>query len=590
MRRRTLAVSVCLVLAAVLFTALMLLPASDASASVCMKKPAADMVLINGNVITVDNRFSIKEAVAVRDNKIIAVGSTKQIQQWIGRSTEVIDLKGATLLPGINDSHAHVASYGLSMQELDVSYPGCQSVEDVAALVAAKVATVEDGTWIRGSGWNEAYFPGYVEPTKEDLDPVSLDNPVILTHFSGHSIWVNSAALEAAGIDKDTVPPQGGEIVKDPITGEPTGVLRENATDLVYEHVPPYTREEQKQGILEGIHEMTINGITSLTEPGIYSGGDTMSLYKELYAEGALKARMAVLVGMGDDFAEFKANLDAYTPPVGFDRTWLQFPGVKIFADGIPPTRTAWMWTTYWADRNTPLDPEFFGSLVIDAPTPEEKYKQLVDMICYAYGKGYQVVVHATGSRACTSVVDGLAKARKMYPWIRDPRPVIIHAELLLPDDCKRLAKLGGGTNMQPFIVKINADSAADIVGPVVAPYGFPSRTMIDAGVKVMYSSDANVTYPNWRSGVQQAILREGFSGYVNGPDQIVTRAEAIRAYTINGAWQDHMEKLKGSIEVGKLADFCVLRDNILTVDAHAIEFIPVLMTILDGKIIYDAR
>jgi predicted amidohydrolase YtcJ len=576
-----------LLLAAALVLVLMLLttPSAGAHKRCDTGRPFADLVLFNGKVITVDKDFSIKQAVAVRGDKIIAVGTTRHVKQWIGPRTEVIDLKGKTLLPGVNDSHAHVAWTGLAMSSLNVSYPGVQSIADVAAMVEAKVATVAPGTWIRGEGWNEAYFPdgqgGYIEPTKWDLDPVSPANPVILTHFSGHSIWVNSAALAEAGITAATPDPVGGIIVRD-ASGEPTGVLRENAMDLVTRVVPEYTREEQKTALLNAIHEMNINGITSMTEPGVTPDSVTMSLYKELYAEKALKARMSVLVSMGDDFAEFKANVDAYTSPQGYQRKWLQFPGIKIFADGIPPTKTAWMWTPYVGGG--------YGSLVIDAPTDQEKYDQLLDMIAYGQGKGYQVAVHATGSRACTATVDGYAKARQMHPGVQDRRHYIIHSELLQPEDCERAAKLGVGANMQPFIVKINADSAADIVGPEVAPYGFPSRTMIDAGMRIMYSSDSNVTYPNWRSGVQQAILREGFSGKVNGPEQRVTREEAIRAYTINGAWQDHMDKKKGSIEIGKLADFCVLGEDILTVDAHAIENIPVLMTILGGEVIYDVR
>jgi predicted amidohydrolase YtcJ len=567
---------------------------------------SADMVLINGKILTVDKHFLVEQAIAVKDGKFLMVGSNHQVKHLIGRKTKIIDLQGKTVLPGANDSHGHATSWGAAQPpvSLVLGYPTVTSVADIQASLAARVAEVPVGQWIRGAGWDPAFLtdckpPLYSPDTclyKEQLDAVSPNNPVIFTDFSYHNIWVNSLALELADIDKDTPNPPGGTIQKDPATGEPTGILRElSAIGLLGQVVPLFTKEELRESLLIGMKEMAKNGITSYTEAALGPGGDTygggvlgdmvIDVYKDLYSEGKLTARVSILLLFGEygagGYDGLKEGIDTYDWPKGYDPKWLRFPGVKVFADGIPPTKTSWLWDEYVGGG--------FGSLTIAGATDEEKVEQLTKMIEYGHKKGFQVPVHATGDRAITTAVDAFVSAMKKFRWNRDPRHYIIHGDLIRPEDAQKLAKIRGGVNMQPYIQFLIADIEPAIIGPERAAYEWPFKTALDSGARLMFSSDLGVTYPNWRRGVQSAITREGFSGVVSGPDQIISREDAIRSYTITGAWQDKMEKVKGSIEKGKLADFCILDGDIMTAEAHTLGNISVVMTVVGGKVVYDA-
>jgi predicted amidohydrolase YtcJ len=550
------------------------------------RSDSADLVLLNGKIITVDKNFSIKEAVAVKDGEVVFVGKAAGIRKFIGPETRSIDLQGGAVMPGINDSHVHVDSLGLSMPPfaLNLNFPVVKSIAHIAAAVAAKAVALPAGSWIRGNGYNPPYLAECQadparEPTRWDLDSVSPVNAVALWDFSHHNLWANSKALEMAGITRDTLDPPGGIIVKD-AKGEPIGILREAATALVETVLPRLTREEVKDTLLVGIREMNLNGITSFTQPQLEPNGDLVAIYQELFNEGRLTARVTGMILFGRDFKELKTNLDMWKAPAGLDRTWLQFSQIKIMADGIPPTKTAWMCSPYVGGG--------YGSLTINAPTDGEKSDNLLQMIQYGHAKRWQIGVHGTGDRTISTILDGYESAQRLYPWQKNKRHYIIHDEMINAADIRRSVRLQVAAAMQPYIHKLNADSAASIVGPELAPRDWPFGSVLKAGGKLTFSSDAAATYPDWRKGVQAAVLREGFSGTVNGPDECISREEAIRAYTINGAWQDHMESVKGSIEPGKVADLCVLDRDILTVPSHEIGDISVLMTIVGGKIVCE--
>jgi predicted amidohydrolase YtcJ len=563
--------------------------------------PLADLVLMNGKVVTVDKIFSIKEAVAVKGDRIRAVGTNGAIRCYISEGTKIIDLKGKTVLPGINDSHGHATSFGAALPPISLvlGYPTVHSIADIQAALAARVAEVPEGHWIRGQGWDPAFIDDCagIENeclNKSQLDLVSPNNPVIFIDFSYHNCWVNSKALELAGIDRNTPDPPGGVIERDS-EGNPTGIFRElSALGLVMKAVPLFTKEELREACLTAMKEMNKNGITSYTEAALGPGGDTynggvlgekvIEVYKDLYHEDKLTARISILLLFGEygagDYESLKNGVETYDWPEGYDPKWLRFPGIKIFADGIPPTKTAWMWDEYIGGG--------YGSLTIPGATDEEKVEELTKMIVYGHSMGFQVPVHATGDRAISTVVDAYEEAMRQYPSF-DRRHYVIHGDFISPEDCSRLASMGFGVNMQPYIQTIIADIEPFVVGPERAAYEWPFKTALDAGIPLTFSSDLGVTYPNWRQGVQSAITREGVSGVVSGYDEIIGRKEAIRAYTINGAWQDFMENEKGSIEPGKLADFCVLDRDIMTAEAHTIGNINVVMTIVGGKIVYDA-
>jgi predicted amidohydrolase YtcJ len=564
----------------------------------------ADLVITNAKIITVDGDFNIKEAVAVKDGKILAVGSDSEVKDYVSSDTRVLDLKGKPILPGINETHLHAPFFGATRPplSLDLTYPNIKSIPDIVEALRQKVAEVKPGEWIRGFGWDQGSLEECINdpsklPRKSDIDPVSPDNPVAFSDFSGHTLLINSKALEIAGITKNTPDPDSGELERESQTGEPTGILKElGAQALVSNSVPLLTREEKKQALLTALEHFKANGITSFTDAAIGPGGEAyvygvmsgefVNIYKELLEEGQLTARASVLLLMGDYGAltleDLKSNIETFKVPTDLDNSWLNFPGIKIFADGIPLTYTSWMNEDYVSGDAG------HGTSVIPGKTDQEQRDNLIEMIEYVHSKGYQIGVHATGDRAIDVAVDGFAQAFEKQPG-KDLRHYIIHGDFISADKAKTLAKYNCGIAMQPFIGAMIADFEPTVVGEERAAYEWPTRTVLDAGVNLTSNSDAPITYPNWRMGVQAAMLREGLvSGKVSGPEECITVEEAIRSYTINGAWQDHMEDVKGSIEVGKVADFCVIGDDILTVDPHKIGEIPVLLTIVGGKIVYD--
>lgn len=570
------------------------------------KKTSADLVLKNANIITVDEKFSIQEAVAVSEGKILAVGSNNAVAGFITPLTRVLDLDGKTVLPGINDSHMHGPFFGATRPplSLDLTYPAVGSIADMVRLLEEKTAQVEPGEWIRGFGWDQSTLeecrndPAKL-PRKSDIDQVSPDHPVVFTDFSGHTLLANSCALKLAGITTETPDPKSGEIERDPATAEPTGIFKElGAQSLVAGHVPLLTREEKKQSVITTLEHLAANGVTSYTDAAIGPGGDTYlygvmssefcDIYKELLEEGQMTARVTVLILLGSygalSLEDIRQNLKTFDFPESPENKWLNFPGLKIFADGIPLTYTSWMNEAYVSGDAG------HGSSVIPGDTDREQADNLMAMIDYVHSKGYQMGIHATGDRAIDAAVHGLVRAAEKNPG-NDLRHYIIHADFISAEKARLLSRHNFGVSMQPFIQAMICDFEPAVVGAERAAKEFPLKTVVSAGIPLTNSSDAPVTYPNWRMGIQAAVLRKGLvSGKISGPDECLTVEEAIRTYTINGAWQDHMEDIKGSVEPGKVADFCVIDRNILTTPPEEIGTIEVLMTFVDGKQVFEKK
>ncbi|WP_369293347.1 MULTISPECIES: amidohydrolase [Streptomyces] len=562
----------------------------------------ADLVFVGGRVVTVDAEFSVAEALAVTGPVISAVGSREDVAPYVGPDTRVVDLKGATLLPGINDSHLHGAAFGMSSPplSLDLSHPAVTSLADVGEAVREAVGRVPAGQWITGHGWDTGYLDECVAdpsrlPSRTDLDAVSPDHPVVLYSFSGHATWVNSKALELIGVDRDTVAPPGGAIVTDG-AGEPTGLLHEGAQALVQNALPPLSRQERADAIRSTLTTLAGLGVTSYTEPGLGPGGDgimrgtmgteTLDVYRELLAAGELTARVGVLLlptGMASTSEEFARNLDALDasdPAGGADPRRLAVHGVKIFADGIVPNKTAWMHEPYVGGG--------CGSLCVGGEIDDERVAEIRAMVRHAHAAGHQLGVHATGDRAIDTVADAFAEAAAALPR-PDARHYVIHGDFLTAHSMKVLAAHDYGVNMNPTIKWTVADMEEEFVGAGRAAYAWPYRDAIDAGVRVASGSDAPVTLPDWRQGVATMVLRESkAAGRVSGPEQRIALAEAIRTYTVVAAWQDFADDWKGSLEPGKAADLCVVDGDLLGADPHAIPEMPVVLTVMDGRIVHD--
>jgi predicted amidohydrolase YtcJ len=541
-----------------------------------------DLVMFNGNVITTDNDFSIAEAVATKDDKIVGVGSNTDIKKLAGGKTDLMDLKGATVLPGINDAHIHLNGFGMQRPPMivDLGYPTIKSIADMKDATANKAAEVESGKWISGWGWDRGFLEeikGKPElwPTRHDIDPVTPDNPVAYTDFSGHVCLVNSKALELAMITKDTPDPEGGIIQKD-ASGEPTGILFERAAEAMRTLMPPPSEGEQRAGIINGMAEINSLGICSVTEPGL--SAEQIGIYTDLYNQEKLSVRVNCMVMGGPSLEAVEAILGYVGTSTGFGNNWLRISGLKLLADGIPPSKTAFMYEDYIGGGH--------GQLLVDGETDKERYNMLISMIKYASARRFQVGIHVTGDRGIDACVDGYIAALEEYPW--DARHYIIHTDFATPQCIERMVKNNIGSNVQSTIKWTIGNLMIGIVGEKRAAYHWPLKTLFDKGVRVTNSSDAPVTYPDWRQGVETAVLRKDkATGNVLGEDQCISVEQAIQSYTINGAWQDHQDDIRGSIEPGKLADFTIIGDDILTIDPNQIHAIPILYTIVGGKIVY---
>ena len=553
---------------------------------------APDLVLRRGQIITAcGNR--VVEAMAVLGGRVCAVGTDDDVSSLTGPLTEVVDLDGRTVVPGINDSHVHLGYFGAVRPPLavDMGFPTVRSIADVAEAVAS--ARPVNG-WVKGNGWDVGYLedahPGRL-PSRDDLDPVSTAVPVALRDFSGHQLWVNSKALQLAGIDENTPDPSDGVIVRDG-NGRPTGLLREAACALVDRLLPPLTDTEFDQALDTARQIMHAEGITSVTDAALGPGGNTFEggaageRFLQRLAERSgredFALRTTVLLAFSplttSNLRDVLRHLDSFVPPPE-NLGWFGVAGIKFFADGVPPNKTGWVSKQYAGGG--------CGCLTIAGETDAERLADLEAMIDLAHRAGHQIGVHVTGDHAIDATVRSLARAQHRDPQ-PDPRHYVIHADLASPEALDLLALYDFGASMQPAIKWTIADLMREMLGKERADYQWPMRSALDAGVRVTSSSDAPITFPSWRQGVETAVLRESkATGEVHGPEERITTIEAIRTFTINGAWQDRADRWKGSLVPGKVADYCVLDGRLIGTDPHQIANTPIAATVVDGRLVY---
>ncbi|NRQ31149.1 amidohydrolase family protein [Nonomuraea sp. NN258] len=524
---------------------------------------AADLLLVNGRVLTMDPALPYASAVAIRGNEIVHVGP--DAAGWAG--AEVVDLRGRIVLPGINDSHLHACGYGLHRPPFCVNV-ALGSIEEVRRVVAAAVREARPGAWIRGTGWNPGYLaecladPGR-RPRAADLDDVAPDHPVVLQDFSGHTTWANSAALAAAGLSGDGLLHHGDQGLVQRLVPAPEGGMIAVLRDVVA--------------------ELNRLGITSFTEPGLGRGGEeafaggmgsgVLTAYAELAREGELSARVSVLGLPSPMSGASVADTEAYLAGLSGEPVWdgvdprvLRVLGVKVFADGIPPSETAWMREAYPSGGH--------GSLCTHGGTDAERVAELDEILRLIHLAGLQAGVHVVGSRGIDAVADALAALNREHPR-PDARHYVIHGQFASKSALTTLGELGYGINLQPVLQAMESGTTRALFGEEAAAQEWPARSAIDAGVLTACSSDAPVTGPDWRAGVAALTARDG---------EGITLEEALRTYTSAPARQDFAERWKGTITAGKVADLCVSGATGLAEITAA----PVELTVFDGRVVHS--
>lgn len=534
-------------------------------------------------------------ALAVVGNRIGAIGGD-EIFDLIGPATEVIDLDGRTLLPGINDGHLHVGGFAQTRPPvaLDVSPAACPTVRSVAAAVAERAATAGKDEWIRGRGWVGASLsdlPG-TEPWAGLLDDAAPHHPVVLTDFSGHAIWVNSAAMRAAGVTSETSIPVGGLARRD-ADGAFTGLFVDAAQALVASAVPPLSDDELEAAVRAALAALQAEGITSITDAALnpFPGEEdslgsarVYELLRSLCGRHDVAMRTNVLLtfsSLGSTMLDDTvAGLDAWDRPES-DSAWFSVRGLKVFADGVPPSCTAWV--------SQPYPDGSHGCLTVGGETDADRAAELAQIIRTGHERGLQVGVHATGDLTVDAVLDGFAATMETSPRT-DPRHYLIHGPLATPAMVERAAGLGIGFNVQPSLKSVSARAIEGLFGRELSDWQWPLRAIIDSGTVMAASSDAPVCEPNWRHGIAGAVLREAPDGEVYGATQRIRVDEAVRAYTAAGAWQDGAEGWKGSLDVGSVADLCVVDARLSTDEPHSFAATEVSLTMVDGIVVHDRR
>ena len=533
----------------------------------CRQKENADLVLVKGKIFTVAGSSSYVEAAAVKAGKIIALGPTETIRKQIGPSTRVIDLSGKLALPGFIDAHCHFASGGKSLAGLTLRE--AKSVEAVQRLVAAKIQELPEGAPVFGSEFDHTLFPGAAWPTKEDLDKVSPHNPVILERVDGHSLWVNSLALSLSGISGKTPDPFGGEISRDPATGEPSGILKEAATRLIKIQPPESNTEEDIKRALGLAARLGLTGIhTSSTL-------EEIEIYHKLEKAGQLTLRVYAWLPIQeiDDYIRnnIKSGQGDEMVRVGF---------LKIFVDGTVSSSTALLFEPF-SD-----EPDKSG----EAQYREEEFTSLVGK---AHRSGDQVGIHAIGDKGIHWALDAIEKALKDY-GNKGARHRIEHGSLIHPDDVRRFAGLGVIASMQPTHCTTDLIYCERRFGKERCRGAYIWKTLADEGTVLAFGTDWPVEPLDPMRGLYSCVTRQNIdSGDPPGgwfPEQRLSIREAIRYYTYGPAYASYEEGIKGSLRVGNLADFVVLSDNILEIEAPKILTTKVLYTIMGGKIVFQSN
>ena len=542
-----------------------------AVAAAAQSQPAADLIITHANVWTVDPANPKAEAVAILGDRIVAAGTEAEVAAWRGPKTQVLDAGGKLLLPGFNDSHVHFVSGGAQLDNVQLN--DATSAEEFTRRIAERDKVTPRGAWILGGDWDETKWSPAELPTKEMIDPVTGETPVFVSRYDGHMGLANSAALRAAGITAQTPDPPGGRIVRDS-KGAPTGALKDAAQDLLYKAVPRLSHEERLHAIKRALAHAASVGVTSVQH--MSADYEDIGVYGELLERRELTTRIYVapsIVGF-EDLAKIGVR-HAFGDP------FLRIGGVKGFADGSLGSRTAYFFEPF---SDTPGNR---GLLSGEMQPPAA----MRDRMMKADAAGIQLCTHAIGEQAISIILDFYADIVKDHGKA-DRRFRIEHAQHMAAKDFDRFAKLGVIASTQPYHAIDDGRWAEARIGHNRAGRTYAFRTFLDHGVRLAFGTDWDVAPLNPMLGIYAAVTRATLDGKnPNGwfPEQKLTVAEAVNAYTMGSAYAEFQEKEKGSITPGKLADMVILSDDIFTIDPITIRDVKVLKTFVGGKLIYGS-
>ncbi len=535
-----------------------------------------DLIIKNGKILTVDATNRIVEAAAIQAGRFAAVGTEAEIMALAGPDTEVLDMAGQTVIPGIYDSHNHVHPAGVLLD--GVMLFGAESIAELKERLAAKVKETPEGEWIQGGGWIESQFREYQMPTRWDLDEVAPDHPVILDRLFARTV-VNSKALALAGIDRNTPDPERGIIDRDMKTGEPTGVLRNGAWTLI-EAVMPQRSHEDRIGRIEyyldlAMQEYLKYGITSIVDPGI--DVDTMRAYRKMHKEGRLPIRINMMpecYGMqGYSTDEVDGILKYIGIDSGFGDLWLSMGALKLAIDGGVGSKTAMMYDAWIDGTHSRGNPRF-------------KADVMKDLFIRAHRMGWSIGVHTCGDEAQDIAVNAFVEAQEKYPR-DDVRHNIVHGYLPTPEALQKMKDYNIGVSLQPGFMFVEGDIYFDVLDQKRIEHFKPLRSYLDHNIVVAANSDMTSAHYNPFIGMYAAVARKTSQGRSLGDQEKISREEMLRLFTVNGAWLAFRESQVGSIEPGKVADLAVLSHDIYTCPEESIKDIQVNMTMVDGKVVF---
>jgi predicted amidohydrolase YtcJ len=540
------------------------------------QKFEADLVVVNANVRTMDAQRPSAEAVAIFGERIAAVGSNEEIRRLAGERTRVVDARGALVLPGFNDAHVHFLSGGFQLSSVDLR--DADTPQEFAARIRRFASKIPKGRWITGGDWDHERWPAAGGnaplPTKELIDPFTPDTPVFVNRLDGHMALANSYALRLAGVTRSTPDPPGGVIVRDPASGEPTGILKDAAQNFVWKVVPEPTFDEKLEAARAATNHAASHGVTSVQD---MSAGTTVGVYQALLERGELKTRIYAVSPLPD-----WERLGRVGILRAFGGDVLRIGGLKGFSDGSLGSTTALFFEPYDdapTTRGIPADEMF----------PEGVMLKRVEA---ADAAGLQVMIHAIGDRANDTILSIYEQvAREHGP--RDRRFRIEHAQHLRPQDIARFGRDHVVASMQPYHCIDDGRWAEKRIGHERAKTAYAFRSLLDSGAVLAFGSDWTVAPLDPVLGIYAAATRRTLDGKnPQGwiPEQKITVEEAVRAYTVGSAYAEFADAVKGTVTPGKLADLVILSEDIFRVDPVEIEKVRVRTTIMGGRVVYEAK